>query len=199
MIRPLLRRCSTKPSSNEPSIQEALDYLRNKIREGPHDEEEKKSILRRRSWALAPSVLALSKKTPPSVTLVWPKFPRRNVIISLSSYNYYSAEVLAVLYSLVLSVYCKDETLKIYSGNETVVRVGNGLNKPTKERKNLDKIRSCVLTDDGSKSVQAQLILLTDEYLKFFKINPNNLSDLPFKYCTEEEFREELGSALVRI
>lgn len=100
----------------------------------------------------------------------WVEHPERNVNIELSPWdNMYTVQVKAVYYAVISAVFHDTSHAIIYSPNDIVVKVGNGIFKPKKEIDMFNAIRRRTAkpnAGDSSFKTLVKLRLLDHETLE---------------------------------
>ncbi|CAD6190118.1 unnamed protein product [Caenorhabditis auriculariae] len=169
---------SVASGSSDESVKTALKWLVEAAKNRPTTSKELSILRNQRKWGSASTVRVAglapfktvstgkpAKTFTPFVVIRWPEHSDRNMNIILRNspeMNPYCAEVKAVYYGMVQSVYYGVDHLRILMGNKIVVDVGNGKYKANKQKEIFDVIQKWTATTSTKSSLKVKLQHFTD-------------------------------------
>ncbi|CAJ0605491.1 unnamed protein product [Cylicocyclus nassatus] len=162
--------------------------------------EEHKVFQNERPWATAPIIIAHGKvaesEGKASGLVRWLHNPERDINIEFSNHNnMYSVQVRAVYYAIISAMFHRASHAIIYSTNEIVVKVGNGIYTPKKELNLFQKIRKRTSLSEEDRGTRVKLHVLDEDALETLGLtleNATSREDVPL--CSEGDFRESHSS-----
>ncbi|KAK5981823.1 hypothetical protein GCK32_000348 [Trichostrongylus colubriformis] len=132
----------------------------------------------------------------------WMEHPERNLNIELDVRdNSYTVQVKAVYYAIISAMFYRASHVFIYSPNDVVVKVGNGVYKAKKEIGMFDAVRRRVSKSGGVGETYVRLCLLNYETLQKVRKQVEGdavRKDVPVCY-TENTFRKRHFNEILRI
>ncbi|VDN25249.1 unnamed protein product [Cylicostephanus goldi] len=112
----------------------------------------------------------------------------------------YSVQVRAVYYAIISAMFHRASHAIIYSTNEIVVKVGNGIYNPKKELKMFQKIRKRTSMTEEDRGTRVKLHVLDDEALETLGLSLENATSREnVPVCSEGDFRERHSSEVICI
>ncbi|WKX93292.1 hypothetical protein Q1695_010940 [Nippostrongylus brasiliensis] len=164
-------RASSAARSTEGSFDAALSWLVNTASSNSASGRELRVFEKERPWATASTIIVhgetemLDRRA--NCMIRWLEKPERNVNIELNSRdNMYTVQVKAVYYAILNAMFHRESHAIIFSPNDIVVKVGNGIYKAKKEVEMFTAIKRRTATNDSAKGTSVKLRLLNNEALK---------------------------------
>lgn len=158
-----------------------------------------------RPWICAPKLVADGQANDIGVRanglIRWLEHPERSCKIEFDADdNIYTVQVKAVYYAIASAMFHRLSHAVIYSPNEIIVKVGNGIYKAKKEARLFKSIqRRTGMTEDDSGTC-VRLCLLDDDILARLKWSRESvLGRKDLAVCSEEQFRRQHDSEIFRI
>lgn len=196
-------KSSVKIPTNEFDV--ALSWLRKTASTRVLSQEERRTYDSERPWISAPKLVVDGQTdefdAQANGLIRWLQHPERSCSIHFdSSDNMYTVQVKAVYYAIASAMSHRVSHAMIYSPNEIIVKVGNGLYKAKKEAGLFKGIRRRTgMTQDGCGTC-VRLCLLDDDTLTRLKWSRESvLSRKDVAVCSETQFREQHCSEILRM
>ncbi|KAK6734814.1 hypothetical protein RB195_018167 [Necator americanus] len=202
-LQKLVRKGCTKTHPND--YEEALSWLVETASRKNISPEEFRVLHFERPWATAPVVITHGWKAELDMSanglIRWLHNPERDVNIEFDSQDsLYTVQVKAVFYAILSAMFHRVSHVIIYTPNEIVVKVGNGIFNPKKETKLFQGIRRRTLISEQDHDTQAKLHVLDGDALKKLHVTLEEATSRKnVSLCSENLFRERHSNELVRI
>ncbi|KAJ1357708.1 hypothetical protein KIN20_015904 [Parelaphostrongylus tenuis] len=168
-------------------------------------QEERRVYYGERPWICAPKLVADGQangfSARPNGLIRWLEHPERNCNIEFDADdNLYTVQVKAVYYAIANAMFHRLSHAVIYSPNEIIVKVGNGIYKARKEAGLYKGIQRKTAINEDNSDTCIRLCLLDDDALTRLKLSRESaLSRENVPLCSEYLFRERHGSEILRL